>query len=180
MSILYKLGAAGVGATIVLTGGPGLAQSLPVSEVELIAQSREDDEDDRIKYFGAGATIGISDGADTALGEGGFSLVGRYSFTDTLSVHTASVFDDDNVVSAALTTGWPIKNQSDETVIFPFVGAGVAVEIDDFEVNPLVSTGVDVPITDLVTGTARINASFDSGTDIGLVLGVGVDFLELF
>ena len=60
------------------------------------------------------------------------------------------------------------------------MGAGVAVEIDDFEVNPLVSTGVDVPITDLVTGTARINASFDSGTDIGLVLGVGVDFLELF
>ena len=180
MSILHKLGVTGIVTAAMLAGAPGLAQTSSVSAGNLIAQGQADEADDRINYFGAGATIGISDGADTALGEGGFSLMGRFSFTDTLSVHTASVFDDDNVVSAALTTGWHVKNSADETVVFPFVGAGVAVEVDDFEINPLVSAGVDVPITDLVTGTARLNASFDNGTDLGLVLGVGVDFLELF
>lgn len=88
----------------------------------------------------------------------------------------------DSIFSLALTGGAPIQNQeTGRTIIYPFLGAGILAETDDFEIDPLVSGGVDIPITDLVTGTARVNASFgNDGTDVGLVLGVGVDLFELF
>ena len=146
----------------------------------VIAQSSDDD-DDRIHYFGVGGTIGVVDDGDSALGDGGFSLMGRFSFNDTLSIHTASVITDDGFFSVALSTGWPIQGQSsDRTRLFPFVGAGVAVEPDGFDVSPLLTAGVDVPINDIFTGTARVNTIFEDGTDLGFVLGVGVDVFELF
>lgn len=156
---------------------------LVVTQPSTIAQrSREKDKADRINYFGIGGTIGLVDDGGTDLGDGGFSLVGRFSFTDNLSIHSASVISGDSVSTFALTGGAPISNQSTgRTLVFPFAGAGVALEIDDFDVDPFVTGGVDVPITDLITGTARVNASFGGdGTDVGLVLGVGVDFLDLF
>ncbi|MEM6252808.1 MAG: hypothetical protein AAF821_07790 [Cyanobacteria bacterium P01_D01_bin.156] len=68
----------------------------------------------------------------------------------------------------------------EQVTLVPFVGAGIGVEVDDFEISPLVMAGVDVPINDLITGTARVNAAFDDETDIGVVLGVGIDVLSLF
>lgn len=149
-----------------------------------IAQVSEDDAEapERINYFGIGGTIGLSNGADTALGEGGFSLVGRFSITENISVHSASVINDDSIFSFALTGGAPIRNKATgRTIVYPFLGAGILGETDDFDIDPLISAGVDVPITDIVTGTARVNTSFgNDGTDVGLVLGVGVDLFELF
>jgi len=182
-------------ALLLAAASPGFAQVEPLQAAQLapeapssrsqalpMAQTTDtEDESSRINYFGVGGTIGLREEGDTGLGEGGFSLVGRFSLTDHLSVHSASVLTGDSLASFALTGGVPIQNRSTgRTMLFPFLGAGISVETDDFEVDPLVSGGVDVPITDLVTGTARVNASFgNDGTDVGIVLGVGVDFLEL-
>lgn len=164
-------------------------QELPMAQQpESIAQQSESGEDsdggvDRINYFGIGGTIGLSDDGDTALGDGGFSLMGRFSITDNISVHSASTFGDNSISTFALTGGAPIRNQETGRIkVFPFLGAGIAVQTsDDFEIDPMVTGGVDIPITDIVTGTARINASFgNDGTDVGLVFGVGVNVLELF
>ncbi|MGD1951358.1 MAG: hypothetical protein ACFB14_17165 [Leptolyngbyaceae cyanobacterium] len=173
---------------MLLVAGPGLAQTAPQVPTadsteltpETIVAQRSRDEDDRINYFGVGGTIGVSDDGDTELGDGGFSLVGRFSFNDTLSIHSASVFGGDTFSSFALTTGFPGVGEGERVRVFPFVGAGVGLEFDDFEVSPLVTAGVDVPINELFTGTARVNAAFNDGTDIGVVLGVGVDVLDLF
>ena len=149
----------------------------------LVAQQSEEEKSERINYsFGPGATIGLSDDGETALGDGGFSLVGRFSLTDNLSVHTASTIGDNSLFTAALTGGAPVRNaDSDRTLVFPFAGAGVSVETNEFDVNPFVTAGVDVPIIDKLTGTARINASFDqNGTDVGIVFGVGYDIFSLF
>ncbi|MEL6492169.1 MAG: hypothetical protein AAFQ95_19625 [Cyanobacteria bacterium J06621_3] len=153
-----------------------------VAQSSEIAQRADEEKDDRINYIGLGGTIGLSDDGGSALGEGGFSILGRFSLTNNLSVHAASVISDDSVLSLALTGGAPIKNQeTGRTIVYPFLGAGILAEIDDFEIDPLVSGGVDIPISDLVTGTARVNASFgNDGTDVGIVLGVGVDLIELF
>ncbi|MEO0759895.1 MAG: hypothetical protein AAFY78_23830 [Cyanobacteria bacterium J06648_16] len=147
-----------------------------------IAQRSDEEKSDRISYTGIGGTIGLSDDGGSALGEGGFSIVGRFSLTNNLSVHAASVITDDSILSVALTGGAPIKNQeTGRTIVYPFLGVGILAETDDFEIDPLVSGGVDIPINDLITGTARVNASFgDDGTDVGIVLGVGVDVFELF
>lgn len=153
-----------------------------VAQSSEIAQQSNQEKPDRINYLGLGGTIGLSDEGGTALGEGGFSILGRFSLTNNLSVHAASVISDDSIVSVALTGGAPIKNQATgKTIVYPFLGAGIVTEIDDFKIDPLASGGVDIPVSDLVTGTARINASFgDDGTDVGIVFGVGLDLLELF
>ncbi len=194
MSAIKGLGSFSlVSALVLLVAAPGFTQTeltdqsgvtapdaTSLTPDAVVAQRRRDD-DNRINYFGVGGTIGVVDDGDTELGDGGFSLVGRFSFNETLSIHSASVFGGDSLSTFALTTGWPVAGDLSERVkLFPFVGAGVGVEFDDFEISPVVTAGVDVPVNDLITGTARVNAAFNDGTDIGIVLGVGVDVLGLF
>lgn len=144
-----------------------------------IAQEEENSEEEITRsYIGLGGTIGLS--GDTPLGEGGFSLIGRTSFTNSFSLHTSSVFQDDGLSLFSVTYGIPINNDSSEIeTFFPFAGAGIAVEdlFGDFGVDPLITTGVDISITRKFVGTVRLNLSFpEDDTDFGLLLGVGYRF----
>ena len=168
------------------------AQTKQTSASDLIVDSRSQLEpsnpnnrppkrSNKINYLGIGGTIGLSDEGDTALGDGGFSILGRVSLTENFSIHTSSVIKDDNLLSVAATGGIPIENkQTGRTIIFPFVGGGISADTEDFNVDPVVTGGVDIPINPLITGTMRVNANFGDETDIGLILGVGVDLLKLF
>lgn len=156
---------------------PVLSQDFD-SKIE-IAQNEEPPEEETTRsYTGIGGTIGLS--GDTPLGEGGFSLIGRTSFTDSFSLHTSSVFQDDGLSLFSLTYGIPINNDSSEIErFFPFAGAGIAVEdlFGDFGVDPLITTGVDISITRKFVGTVRVNLTFpEDETDVGLLLGVGYRF----
>ena len=158
------------------------AQNLdPDTEINLIGQTTESDseEEPTRSYIGLGGTIGLS-GDATPLGEGGFSLAGRTAFTENLSLHTSSVFQDDGLSLFALTFGVPIENKSTQReILFPFVGAGVAIEdlFGDFDTEVLVTTGVDIPLGRKFVSTVRLNASFpEDETELGLLLGVGYRF----
>ncbi|MBE9068374.1 hypothetical protein IQ260_17115 [Leptolyngbya cf. ectocarpi LEGE 11479] len=181
MSAIKKIGSFSlVNALVLLVASPSFAQSAASLTPDAVVAQRVRRDNDRIHYFGIGGTIGVSDDGDTELGDGGFSLVGRFSFNDTLAIHSASVLSGDSFASFALTNSFSDLGAGERVRVIPFVGAGIGVEIDDFEISPLVTAGVDVPISDLITGTARVNAAFNDGTDIGVVLGVGVDVLSLF
>lgn len=145
------------------------------------AQSEKPMQSDRINYFGIGGAIGLKDAGETALGEGGFSILGRFSLTNNLSIHSSSIISGDNLLSIAATDGIPIKNQeTGRTIIFPFAGGGISTDTEDFNIDPVIIGGVDVPINSLFTGTMRVNANFGDETDLGLLLGIGVDFKKLF
>lgn len=147
------------------------------SEVEL---EPEPSRKRRINYFGLGGNIGVIDDEGTATGRNRFSVVGRNSFTNNISIHSASAFGYRNIQSVALTGGVPIKNKATgKLVAFPFAGAGLAIETDDFAVYPSVTAGVDVPLNRFITGTMRVNTTFADQTDMGIVLGVGVDVFGL-
>jgi outer membrane biosynthesis protein TonB len=134
----------------------------------------------RINYFGLGGNIGLVNDGGTATGSGGFSILGRQSFTNNLSIHSTSVFGDNSIQSTALTGGVPIKNKTTgKTIAFPFVGAGVSIKTDNFTVYPLVTAGIDVPFNRFLTGTVRLNTTFAERTDVGVVMGVGVDIFGL-
>ena len=154
-------------------------------DTEISQTESEEEKKTTRSYIGLGGTIGIS-GDATPLGEGGFSLAGRTAFTDNLSLHTSNIFQDDGLSLFALTFGIPIKNKTSEReILFPFVGAGVAIEdlFGDFDAEALVTTGVDIPFGEKFVGTVRLNASFpEDDTDLGLLLGVGYRFslLDLF
>lgn len=160
--------------------GASLLQAQTTEETET-----EEDEIPTRSYIGIGGNIGLG-GESTSLGDGGFSLLGRTAITDNISLHTSSVFSDDSVSAFALTFGIPIyKGGRDLELVYPFVGGGIAVEdfFGDFNVDALVTTGVDVPILRRLTGTVRLNFGFaEDDTDIGLLLGVGYNFsvFELF
>lgn len=150
-----------------------------INQTEKEKTSESEEKETTRTYIGLGGTIGLS-GDSTPLGEGGFSLVGRTVFTDNLSLHTASVFQDDGLSLFAITFGVPIKKQSsEEEFLFPFIGAGVAIEdlFGDFGADALVTTGVDIPLGKKFVGTVRLNASFpEDDTDLGLLIGVGYRF----
>lgn len=157
---------------------------MPITNTEEnIAQispsNEEEDRSKRISYFGIGGTLGLSADGETELGNGGFSILSRTSITDVLSLHTASVIGGDGYSSFALTGSFPMGNRNSEEsrrpAVIPFAGAGIGVRFENFDIDPMVTVGADIPITDRITGTARTNANFgEDGTDIGLVLGVGI------
>ena len=143
------------------------------------AKKQEEDKPTR-SYIGLGGNIGIS-GSETALGNGGFSLVGKTAITKNISLHTSNIFGDNDISTFALTFGVPVFKSftRDLQFIYPFVGGGIAIEdfFGDFNVDGLVTTGVDIPILPRVTGTVRLNLGFgEDDTDVGLLLGVGYNF----
>ncbi|WP_088889543.1 hypothetical protein [Leptolyngbya ohadii] len=61
--------------------------------------------------------------------------------------------------------------------VAPFVGGGVAISTgSDSLIRPMITAGVDIPITNQITGVASANVGFFRQTDVGLVLGVGYNF----
>lgn len=152
----------------------GIALLLAVTSVSvsLPALAQRETEEKR-SYIGVGGNIGLS-GEESALGEGGFSIVSRTRIINYLSLRNSTIFGDDNASVFALTGEIPLTNAAGETVATPFLGGGVWFH---GEIDPVLSAGVDVPLGRDFTLTNRVNVGFDSEeTDIGLLIGVGYNF----
>ncbi|MEQ8755897.1 MAG: hypothetical protein RID09_20630 [Coleofasciculus sp. G1-WW12-02] len=151
---------------------PEVAQVPVINPLKILGRS----------YIGVGGNIGL-DGEETNLGEGSLVIVTKAGFADNFSLHNAVMFGDETTTTVALSANFPIKAPvTGQTIVIPFVGGGVLLQPDkDWEADPLVSGGVDIPIPPRFTGTVRVNVVFpeDDETDVGLVLGVGYN-LKLF
>lgn len=144
-------------------------------EVEVdIVEPIETRETNRARsYIGVGGNIGLG-GDDTQIGDGAFAVLGKGALTRHFALHPAVLFGDKNTILLPVTYGIPIQSGSSE-ILHPFIGGGISIKeiFDDFDLGGLATAGVDVPITDRLTGTARVNVGFDDDTDVGLLLGVG-------
>ncbi|MFP5270698.1 hypothetical protein [Coleofasciculus sp.] len=151
---------------------PEVAQVPVINPLKILGRS----------YIGVGGNIGL-DGEETNLGEGSLVIVTKAGFTENFSLHNAVMFGDETTTTVALSANFPIKAPvTGQTIVIPFVGGGVLLQPDkEWEADPLVSGGVDIPIPPRFTGTVRVNVVFpeDDETDVGLVLGVGYN-LKLF
>jgi len=149
----------------------------------VLAQRRRDPQTDRTladTYLGIGVDIGL--GGETALGKSGFATVGKLGFSDNLSLRTASSIGDGIVLMLSVAYDFPIDREPFEPVVLaPFIGGGVAFELDEGYSGPLISGGVDYPVSKELTATARINVAFlkDETTDFGIILGIGYNFPAL-
>ncbi|MGK7904634.1 MAG: hypothetical protein AB4352_25165 [Hormoscilla sp.] len=149
----------------------------------VLAQRRRSTQTDRTladTYLGIGADIGL--GGDTALGESGFATVGKLGFTDNLSLRTASSIGDGVVLMLSVAYDFPIDREPFEPVVLaPFIGGGVAFELDEGNSGPMISGGVDYPVSKELTATARINVAFiqEETTDVGIILGIAYNFPAL-
>jgi hypothetical protein len=133
---------------------------------------------ERRSYFGVGGGLGLR-GGETGLADGGFSILSRIGITDSISVHNATIFGDQTALMPALTIGIPIRKKNAEAVIaYPFIGGGININTSqNFEVDPLLVAGIDVPVADRVMATTRLNVGFgEDKTDVGVLLGIGYRF----
>lgn len=124
-------------------------------------------------YLGIGGNIGFG-GNDTQIGRGAFSILGKGALSKHFALHPAVLFGDRNTILLPITYGFPIRNGSSE-ILHPFIGGGISIKeiFDDFDIGGLATAGVDIPVTDRLTGTARLNVGFGDDTDVGLLLGIG-------
>ena len=128
-------------------------------------------------YIGVGGAIGLG-GNTTSLGTGGVAILTKVGFTENLSLHDVTVLFGGGAATSMiiLTADFPIRNGSGQTVISPFVGGGAMLRYaEGLYISPAVSGGVDVPLSNNLTGTLRINAGFPSNrnADIGVLIGAG-------
>ncbi len=137
-------------------------------------------------YIGIGGDIGLS-GRRTSLGGGGFAILSRTRLTKLgnsfdLSLRGATVVFGHRTATSmfALTVGTPIKNKSSGRVVaVPFLGGGVLLRKTggNTKADPLLSVGVDVPISRQFTATVRVNVGFlNEQTQAGLLVGIGYNF----
>jgi len=124
-------------------------------------------------YIGVGGNLGLS-GGESAIGGGAFVIVSRNQIINYLSIRSSTIIGDEFTSAIALTGELPITNSEGEIKAIPFLGGGVAIYD---EIAPLVSLGVDVPVSRDFTLTNRLNVGFgDDETDVGVVVGVGYNF----
>lgn len=128
-------------------------------------------------YVGIGGNIGI--GGNSALGRGNFSAFSKVGLTNNLSARPGVVVGDNTTFLVPLTVDFPVSpvDSGGRVGVAPYIGAGAAVTVgSDSRVRPMVTGGLDVPLTPELTATAGVNAAFHRRTDVGILLGVGYNF----
>ena len=127
-------------------------------------------------YIGIGGNIGLS--GDTTIGNGAFAVISKIGLTDYLSARPSALIDDDAVFLLPVTfdfSGDEVPNA--EFSIAPYLGGGLAISTGrDDTIGPLISGGLDIPLSSEFTANAGANISFINDTDVGLLLGVGYNF----
>ncbi|MEW6495037.1 MAG: hypothetical protein AB1589_21335 [Cyanobacteriota bacterium] len=125
-------------------------------------------------YIGVGSNIGFR--GDTRLSEGSANVFSKVGLTNTLSARPSALIGS----NAAFLLPVTVDFAPGQTVGFrtaPYVGGGVAISTArDSTIGPLLTGGVDVPVSRQVTATAGVNVGFVDRTDVGLLLGVGYNF----
>jgi hypothetical protein len=130
-------------------------------------------------YIGIGGNIGF--GGDSGLGTGNFAILSKVGITENISLRPAALVGDGVTFLFPATVDFPIAVSTtvdDERIgLAPFIGGGIAIGADDdSEIQPLVTVGVDVPITNEFTANASANLSFPDDVEVGVILGIGYNF----
>ncbi|BAY13107.1 hypothetical protein NIES2098_63010 [Calothrix sp. NIES-2098] len=132
-------------------------------------------------YIGVAGNIGFS-GNDSALGDGNFAVISKIGLTNTISVRPSAILGDNTTILVPITYDFSFQQVADPfsepLPLAPYVGVGAAFSTgDNSQTAFLITGGVDFPLTSQFTATAAVNAGFFDNTDIGLLIGVGYNFM---
>jgi hypothetical protein len=131
-------------------------------------------------YIGIGSAIGLS-GNTTALSTGGVAILTKVRFSDSLSLHDATILFGGGAATSMVivSADFPIRNDAGQTIVSPFIGGGAMLRYDrGLSISPAISGGLDIPVSKNFTGTIRINAGFPDNrqADVGILAGIGYNF----
>ncbi|WP_416673158.1 hypothetical protein [Egbenema bharatensis] len=129
-------------------------------------------------YIGAGGNIGF--GGSTGIGRGNFAVFSKLGLTNNFSLRPAVFVGDRTTFLIPVTLDFPTGALVDDAVPFsiaPYAGGGIGISTgDDSRVRPIITAGVDAPITNQFTATAGVTVGFFRNTEVGLMLGIGYNF----
>ena len=125
-------------------------------------------------YIGVGGNIGFT--GDTRLSEGSANVFSKVGLTNALSTRPSVLVGDNPAFLIPVTLDFAPR-QTLGLRAAPYVGGGVAISTArDSTIGPMLTGGVDVPVSRRVTATAGVNVGFIDRTDVGLLLGAGYNF----
>ncbi|WP_373546958.1 hypothetical protein [Chamaesiphon sp.] len=142
----------------------GNAQSLPS---QTLPQQRS--------YVGIGGATGLQ-GTTTSLSSGGFALLSKRVLTENLAIHSANTIFGSSVSASAIALTY---NQPIDRLFTPFLGGGIMTYYENgVRIVPLITGGVDLSISEQLTGTIRTNVGFvsDRQADVGILFGIGLNY----
>ncbi len=162
---------------------PANPQATPTAAAtpENVAQFDTPDVDPGQATVSSSSYLGLGVNFDFDEGDPGLAILSKLGLTDRFSVRPNVVTDFDTATfRIPLTIDFPSQVQLGRFGIAPYLGGGLAFSVgDDSDVGPMLTAGVDVPLTSRFTGTAAFNVDFINDTDFGAYVGVGYNFAGL-
>ncbi len=151
-----------------------LAQSAPAQGDELVAFRRTRG---GYSYVGIAGNFGIT--GDSDLGGRSLAIISKIGLSESFSVRPSVLF-----LSNFATFLIPITYDFAPRTVFgpdfalaPYLGGGIAIKTgSDNTFGPLITAGVDLPISRTFTVTAAANLSFLRRTDFGILVGIAYNF----
>ena len=150
------------------------AEELGTEPIELAQRRRGDGVRVAPHFVGLGGNIGFNDN-ENAVGDFGFAVISKYSFTENLSIRPSAIFSDTTAILIPVTYNFNSTSVDvGPTTLVPYVGGGVTVSTgDDSDLSGLISAGVDLPISRQFTINGQANLSIFNDSAFGIQLGLG-------
>ncbi|AFY72232.1 hypothetical protein Syn7502_00057 [Synechococcus sp. PCC 7502] len=127
-------------------------------------------------YFGVGANFGLTGGSN--LGGTSFAIISKLGLTDTISVRPGIlILRDFATILIPVTYDFAPQQLFNDVQFAPYVGVGVAINTGlNSNVGPMITGGIDIPISSRFTINVAANLAFLRTTDLGILVGFGYNF----
>lgn len=160
---------------------PSTAETTPGTVAQFGVPDPIDDVDPGQATVSSSSYIGLGVGVDFDEADPQLAVLSKLGLTNRISVRPSVVTDfNDATFRIPATLDFPALASLGQFSIAPYIGGGLAVGVgDDTDVGPMVTAGVDIPLTSRFTGTAAFNVDFLNDTDFGAYVGIGYNFSGL-
>jgi hypothetical protein len=127
-------------------------------------------------YLGVGANFGVSGGSD--LGGTSFAVISKLGLTETFSVRpSVLILHDFATILLPVSYDFAPQQPFGDFQFSPYLGGGVAINTgSNSSVGPMITAGVDIPLSSQFTINVAANLAFLRTTDLGILVGIGYNF----
>lgn len=127
-------------------------------------------------YIGVGVNFGVSGGSD--LGRTSFAIISKLGLTEVISVRpSVLVLSDFATILLPVTYDLAPQQAFRDVQFAPYLGGGIAINTgSNSSVGPMLTAGIDVPLSSGFTVNAAANLAFLNTTDLGILIGIGYNF----
>jgi hypothetical protein len=126
-----------------------------------------------ISYVGIGGNFRF-----TGTTASSFTIISKIALADVLSLRpSALLFNDFASFYIPVTYDLNTQRLVGDLNIAPYIGGGIAITTGNSgRVGPLLTAGVDIPITRGFTANVAANLAFVQTTDFGISVGIAYNF----